>query len=204
MASLIDRHLKGSLNHKSTLKGTIQSKGVLQGVVNSKASLTGFVSISTIIKDDTSTYLLVDENGNEIPAVLVDEPVTLTATANDIRLGTTAVTGDGVIEGTKEIPSYITESGYKLIPNNSDYKITNVDKYNYTNLLAMICIWNIKASDSVAVEKVVIYDTVYPVNSTEKLAMVTCDANTKTINLGLKNESGSLRIIRYITYKEVP
>ena len=42
--------------------------------------------------EPVNTYILVDENGVEVPAVLVDEKVTLTATTNDIRIGTTAVT----------------------------------------------------------------------------------------------------------------
>ena len=48
---------------------------------------------------DANTYILVDQDGNEIPAVLTEEEVELTATVNDIRIGTTAVTDDGVVTG---------------------------------------------------------------------------------------------------------
>lgn len=202
MASLIDRHLKGSLNHKSTLKGTIQSKGVLQGVVNSTASLTGFVSISTIIKDDTSTYLLVDENGNEIPAVLVDEPVTLTATANDIRLGTTAVTGDGVIEGTKEIPSYHTTFGSKAIENGSRF-VLSMKHYDYTKLQAIICSFNKSLNNSVAAEKVVIDNKIYSVRSIESESYVGIDDEKYCVDFGIVNNSGKPCVLRYSSYKEI-
>jgi hypothetical protein len=53
---------------------------------------------------DAYTYIIVDENGYEIPAVLTEEEVVLTATAaNDIRIGKTAVTEEGVVVGQKEI-----------------------------------------------------------------------------------------------------
>ena len=50
--------------------------------------------------EDVMTYMLVDSAGNEIPAILVDEKVVFTATANDIRYGMTAATEDGVTVGT--------------------------------------------------------------------------------------------------------
>lgn len=58
----------------------------------------------TSIEDDTfiedNTYILVDEQGNELPAVLTEEKVDLTAEASDIRIGKTAVIDDGVVTGT--------------------------------------------------------------------------------------------------------
>lgn len=66
--------------------------------------------------DDTQAYILVDENGVEIPAVLVDEYTVFDATANDIRAGKTAATEEGVTLGTKEIPAYYVEEGYVAIP----------------------------------------------------------------------------------------
>lgn len=52
-----------------------------------------------VVTYDANTYILVDQDGNEIPAVLTDEEVDLTATAKDIRAGMTAVTDEGVVEG---------------------------------------------------------------------------------------------------------
>ena len=155
------------------------------------------------IDTQAKTYILVDDDGNEYAAVLVDEPVEITATANDIRLGTIAVTGDGVTEGTKRIPSYETEEGYKLIPAGSEFKLTGINNYDYTKLLAMICVWNTNMSNSVAAEKVVINNNVYVSGSTEIISTVTSDSETRCIDFGLTNDSDSFRIIRYITYKEV-
>lgn len=59
---------------------------------------------TNLIVDNTVAYILVDENGNEVTAVMVEAETDLTATANDIRLGTTAVTVDGITEGKLIVP----------------------------------------------------------------------------------------------------
>ena len=67
-------------------------------------------------EDGTQMYILVDEDGTEVPAVLVEEETVFNATANDIREGMVAATDAGVIVGTKEIPAYITTEGVQAIP----------------------------------------------------------------------------------------
>lgn len=47
-----------------------------------------------------NAFILVDEAGNELAAVMTEEEIDLTAEANDIRTGKTAVTDNGVIVGT--------------------------------------------------------------------------------------------------------
>lgn len=49
---------------------------------------------------EDNAFILVDEAGNELSAVMTEEEVDLTAEANDIRAGKIAVTDDGVIVGT--------------------------------------------------------------------------------------------------------
>lgn len=46
------------------------------------------------------TFVLVDENNNEITGVLVDEFTVFDATAEDITLGKTAATDSGIVIGT--------------------------------------------------------------------------------------------------------
>lgn len=152
--------------------------------------------------DDGETYILVDENGNEIPAVLTAEEVDLTATANDIRLGSIAVTDDGVIEGTKDIPTYHTVEGHRVIPNGSPFRIMHTN-YDYTKLQAIICMFNTSMTDSVAAKKVVIYDGVYNVDSTELLTNVAKDPQNEWVDFGITNESGGICILRYFMYKEI-
>lgn len=150
---------------------------------------------------EDKTFILVDERGNEIPAVLTDEEVDLTATPNDIREGVIAVTDDGVVEGTKEIPVYICREGYRVITNGAKFTIPT-DGYDYTKLQAMICLYNTSIVNSVAADKVVIDDKVYAVRSTESESTITKDTTTKSIDFGIVNTSGRKCLIRYMTLKE--
>lgn len=192
-------------------KYVIEEK-TLQSLADALRSVTGetrsytptemIEAVATIM--ETGTYILVDEDGNEVPAVFVENETRFTATANDIRIGTTAITDSGVTEGTKEIPSYIVTEGFKVITDGSEYVITFPDDlFDFTKLQAIICPFNSSLDDSVAAEKVVIGDAVYDVNSTEPLAMVTRDIDTKSINFGITNDSGAISILRFFTYKEV-
>lgn len=64
------------------------------------------IEVGTLKLDGGSipeTIILVDENGTEYAAALTDEPVELTATANDIREGETAVTENGIEVGTLKV-----------------------------------------------------------------------------------------------------
>jgi hypothetical protein len=53
--------------------------------------------------EEDNAFILVDEAGNEFEAVMTEEIVDLTAEANDIRAGKTAVTDDGVVVGTLDV-----------------------------------------------------------------------------------------------------
>lgn len=165
------------------------------------AEVIQYLTASTAIEN---TMILVDEEGNEYPATLVDEEVTLTATANDIRLGTTAVTESGVIEGEKDIPAYYTIEGFEKIPAGSALKIKLFsDSYEYTKLQAIVCAFGGTIDNSVSAEKVSINGKVYAVNSTVELAEVAVDSENRAIDLSLINESDNPVVIRFFTYKEV-
>lgn len=151
------------------------------------------------------TYILVDEDGNEVPAALVAEQVDLSATANDIRLGTTAVTAEGVTTGEKEILAYHTEQGRRLVePGESLDILMYSDRCQYTKLQVIVCAFATSADDSVAAEMVVINDKLYPAGSTEVLAEVSVDTDNQSIKLGLVNEGDTPLLIRYMTIKEEP
>lgn len=152
--------------------------------------------------DDTQMYILQDEDGTEYPAVLVDEETVFDATANDIREGKVAATDDGVITGTKDIPSYYTSEGYRLITNGSVVETGRLTYYDFTKLQAIICPFARTVAASVSAEKVAIGENVYPVNSTDAIATVTKDNSGNKINFGFTNDSGSIRVLRYFAYKE--
>lgn len=147
--------------------------------------------------DDGEAYILVDENGNEIPAVLTEEEVDLTATANDIRLGSIAVTDDGIVEGTKEIPSYQTSEGVVAVMVGEEFAIKTLgDRSNFTKLQALFC------TDSVITDKVCINTKVYPTGSKDVLSTVSVDTEKQIINFGITNGATVPYMIRYFTYRE--
>ena len=149
------------------------------------------------------TYILQDENGKEFVGVMVENETVFDATANDIRLGKTAATAEGVTEGNKVIPSYHTTEGTVLVPAGRALSFRlNDGKYEYTKLQAIICPYSGSMSGSVAAEKVSINGNVYAAGSAEILASVTIDHDAESINLGITNEGTNPVVIRYFTYKE--
>lgn len=160
------------------------------------------ISYMDVGSDDTQTYILVDENGIEYPAVMVDNPVVLTATRNDVRIGTTAVTEEGVITGEKVIPPYYATEGTKVVTNNSPFVISIRD-YDYTKLQVILCPYDKNMANSVSAEKVVINDSLYLVRSTTVETTVSVNEELKRIELGVVNTSGSPYIIRFFTMKEM-
>ena len=151
------------------------------------------------------TFILADENGNELTGVVVDKEVVFTANDNDVRENMVYAGDDGVSTGTKVIPSYHTNHGTRYIPAGSEFtiRLATLDCYDYTKFHGMICAWNTSLSDSVAVDRVAVLDAVYPVQSTEVISNVTKDDGEKSIVLGITNNTDSPFVIRYMTYKEI-
>lgn len=149
------------------------------------------------------TYVLIDEEGNEYPAVYLGEETVFDATANDIREGKTAVSESGVVVGTKEIPAYITTEGRRVITAGKPISLKMTGgKHNHTKLQAIVCSYNTSMSNSVAAEKVCIENSVYPVASIEVISTVMSDDTTETIEFGITNDGTKPVIVRFFTYKE--
>ena len=157
--------------------------------------------------EDIAAYILVDESGNEYPAVLLDEGVELTATENDIRQGTIAVTDKGITTGEKVIPAYHTFEGCRVIPAGSIVSIPDlkpdINSYDYTKLQAMVCLFNTTVEDSVYTEKISVNDNVYNVQSIDAIAPVTKNHESKSVNMGITNVSDKDWVLRYFMYKEI-
>ena len=154
---------------------------------------------------NAKTFMLQVNGGEtEIAATVVGEETVFDATPNDVRTGKTFATSSGVAVGTKDIPAYRTAQGAVIIKPNENFSIVleGYSQYDYTKLQCLISKFNTSVDDSVAVDKVVIGDNVYAVNSTIPLAAVTKDAATKSIKLNIKNESSVDYVLRYFTYRE--
>lgn len=184
----------------------------LKGLGNAIRSVTGSADKFTpdqMIEEvtnilDAATFILVDKDGNEYPAVYVDSDVVFTATANDIRKGYTAVTAEGVTEGTKEIPAYHTTEGYKLVTPGSKFILPIPNgNYEYTKLQAIFCPFSNSLEDSVAAVKVAINNKVYPVESDTSEATIAVDHAGESVDFGITNDTQQLYLIRYFSYKEI-
>ena len=154
---------------------------------------------------NAKTFILEVNGGKtEIAATVVGEETVFDATPNDVRTGKTFATSSGVAVGTKDIPAYRTAQGAVIIKPNENFSIVleGYSQYDYTKLQCLISKFNTSVDDSVAVDKVVIGDNVYAVNSTIPLAAVTKDSATKSIKLNIKNESSVDYVLRYFTYRE--
>lgn len=150
---------------------------------------------------NAATFILVDKDGNEYPAMYVESDIEFTATANDIRKGAVAITAEGITTGTKEIPAYYTTEGIAAVPPGSEF-IIDINRCEFTKLQTLMCAFNTNLANSVATDKVSINGKVYPVNSTEVIATVTVDSANNRINLGITNDSTKPYVLRYFTYKE--
>lgn len=184
---------------ESTLKGLADALRKVTGENRTYTPTEMIDAVSTVL--ESGTYILVDEEGNEVPAVFVENETTFTAGPNDVRIGTTAVGNNGIFVGEKEIPAYYVGEGFKLIPVGSNYTIT-IQRCEYTSLQVIICPFNMSTTESVAAEKVSINGKVYAVGSTEEVSSVTVDTASKEISLGITNDGDSPCVMRYFTYKE--
>lgn len=151
------------------------------------------------------TLILLDENGNEITGVIVDQETVFTAGDNDVREGMIYAGDDGVSTGTKNIPAYRTEQGVCMIFDGDDFIIDDMSKYNmydYTQLQCIIAPFESSIRESVASDKIVLNDNVYLTNSTESLALVSKDEKNQCISLNIVNNSGVDYVIYFFTYRE--
>lgn len=151
------------------------------------------------------TYIFVDEKGNEVSGVLVDQQTIFDATENDVREGKVFAGDTGVKTGEKFIPSYYVSVITKAIPNGQPLVIPlgNFDAFEYTKLQAMICEYNTNLNDSVSAVNVVLNDNVFAVSSTTSISVITKNATDKTVELGIINNTGKPLIIRSFSYKEI-
>lgn len=190
------------LIERSTIEGFVAETKRLSGS-NDAMTPKRALAVLADTSSEGATYLLITPDGEEIPAVLVEEETVFDATENDIRSGKTAVTDNGVTVGTLVIPSYNTVEGVKVVPAGSDFSVTpaRAELYDYTKFQAIICLFNTSLSDSVSAEKVAINDNVYDVKSTVSISLLT--KNAPTIEFGIKNTLGVPCLIRYFTYKEI-
>ena len=144
------------------------------------------------------------DDGTVLEGVVAEEAPVINATENDVRKGKTVITNAGVIEGQKDIPAYRTTAGTRRIKPGENFSIPlpGYDKYDYTKIQCVIVRYNTSLNDSIYTEKVVIYDDLYSVLSTEKISTITKNFADKSIDFNIVNDSENTYVIRYFTYRE--
>lgn len=153
------------------------------------------------------TFILQDENGNELVGVVTDNAQVFDAIDTDVRTGKKYVSDLGMGVGINDIPAYHTFQGTRVISAGKPLTLPNldskIDNYDYTKMQAIICGFNTNLVNSVSAEHVCIDDNVYLVQSVESLSEIVKNHETKIIDFGITNESTKMKIIRYFMYKEI-
>lgn len=193
----IAENLQTLVEQKAAIKAALDNKG--KEPTDALKTYAGL--IDELENDDQNTYVITNAAGTHRAYAIKssETPVTLTATSNDIRLGTTAVTNEGYTEGGKDIPAYHSETGRKIVLAGENVSITK-DTYDYTKIQVIVTDYNTNIDDSVATSYVVIGDSVYKSGATEKVADVTKDDTTQSINLGITADKKS--VLRYFIMRE--
>ena len=151
------------------------------------------------------TFIITDEDGNELTGVVVSQETLFDATDNDVREGIVYASDGGVSTGTKHIPGYRTTAGRELIAPGGTYSIplSSFDQYDYTKFHCIISLVDLSdMNNSVNTNMIILNDCVYAANSTDKLADVTKNAETKSVELNMTNDSANYYFIYYFTYRE--
>lgn len=145
---------------------------------------------------------IVDNNGNTIIGTVTDSEVVLDATRADVKIGKKFASNDGIEEGT-DTRTYRVEAGAQLISTNSEFKIILEDynMYDYSQLQAMIMPYDTSMDKSTAVNKTVINNNVYNVESNTIISSIVKDSVNKAVDLGIINGS-TTHVIRYFLFKE--
>ena len=149
------------------------------------------------------TLILIDEDGYEIPGVIVDQETLFNVTVEDVKLGKTFAGSEGVQIGV-DTRTYRATHGNKFIFPGESFSIVleQYDQYDYTQFQAMIAVYNTSITDSVSTDKIALYNAVYNTSSNSKLADITKNATLKSIDLNIVNDTDNTYVIHYNTYKE--
>lgn len=182
-----------------------QKKAIKQSLENQGKEPTEKIStyaglIDSLENPDQVTYCVTVDGENKAYAVLYgEERAELTATPNDIRLGTTAITDKGITEGEKDIPSYYSAYGSKFALAGSEASIKGYET-NYNQIMLSLATYESSMSKSTAVNYVSIGDSLYEVGSGKKISDITKDAENNQIFLGIIPTE--ILVIRFFLVRE--
>lgn len=149
------------------------------------------------------TLIFEDEAGNQFTGVITENVQVFDATPADVKIGKKFVSDEGVKVGI-DTKTYRTDhASYLILPGESfSIPLEKYSQYDYTKFQAMIAVFNTNQLDSVSVNKIVLNDAIFNVESTEKVSDVSKNADTKSIDLNITNDTETTYVIHYNTYRE--
>ena len=194
----IAENLQILVEQKQAIKQSLETKG--KNPTDKIATYAGL--IDELDNEEQTSYVLSNADGTQkIYAQLSSkDPVKLTATANDIRLNKSAITNKGYTDGEKEIPSYYSTYGSKIIQAGSRAVIDNLE-YDYKSLMVTISTFNTNISSSLSVNSTSINNNIYECKSNNKLSSIEIDSVNQRIDLGITVQEKS--VLRYFVVREV-
>lgn len=195
----IAENLQTLFEQKAAIKAALQKKG--KPCTEELCTYAGL--IEELENEEQISYVLTNADGTQraLAVKAAEEPITLTATENDIRKATTAITDKGYTEGQKDIPSYNTKIGVRVIQANTDVVLPESKKYDYTEIQATLAVFNASLSASVQVDRVTVDDALYMANSTTKLADLIKDHENEQVDFGVTN-GDKIAVMRYTIIRE--
>ena len=194
----IAENLQILVEQKQAIKQSLEIKG--KNPSDKIATYAGL--IDELDNEEQTSYVLSNSDGTQkIYAQLSSkDKVKLTATANDIRINTSAITNKGYTDGEKDIPSYYSTYGSKIIQAGSRAVIDNLE-YDYKSLMVTISTFNTNISSSLSVNSTSINNNIYECKSNNKLSSIEIDSVNQRIDLGITVQEKS--VLRYFVVREV-
>lgn len=148
------------------------------------------------------SFVITDDSGNELTAVVTDEVKVFDATPSDVRMNKIFASENGIQTGENTI-TYITTAGYQIFAPNSNISInlSERNKYNYDLFQCMICLADLgNINNSVAAKMIAVNNGVYEVNSAIKIADISKNSESKSIDFNITNNSENYYLVYFFTY----
>ena len=149
------------------------------------------------------TFIIHDDDGNEIVGVVTENAQVFNATPADVKLGKTFAYDGGIGIGTDTRTYRSIASSCTIFPGNPlTIPLSENDAYDYTKFQAVIVVFSSDYSNSAEIVGYTVNDSVFLVDSSTKVSSISKNAYTKSIDFNINNTSNQTYEIHYFTYRE--
>ena len=193
----IAENLQTLVNQKAAIKTALENKG--KAPTEELGTYAGL--IEELENEEQISYVLTNGDGSARAYAVksAEEAITLTATENDIRKETTAITNTGYTEGQKDIPAYYSTCAMKFIFAGEE-AVIDVPEYDYKDIMLTIAPFAASEKESTTINYVSVNNAVYETKTGIKISDITIDSDNNQTKLGLT--PNELSILRYFIVRE--